>query len=69
MSMKIGTRSTGAKAERLPHYSPRALAEQHQKVRARDRARIEHELYRRYRMGHPLPEGMKAEAGRVVPQG
>ncbi len=68
MSIKIGTRSAGAKVDRLPHYSPQALAEQHQKVRPRDRVRIEHELYRRYRHGHPLPEGMTPRGGRVVPQ-
>ncbi|GEM_PF-5929443 len=68
MSIKIGTRSAGARTERLPQYSPEALAERYPKVRSRDRVRIEHELYRRYCAGHRLPEGMKPQGGRVVPE-
>jgi len=68
MSIKIGTRSAGARTERLPQYAPKALAERYEKVRPRDRVRIEHELYRRYCAGHPLPEGMKVHGGRVVPE-
>jgi hypothetical protein len=68
MAIKMGVRGNSRGGQVLPHLSPQALAEKHQKARPRDRDRIEQEIFRRARLGQSIPASELASGGRMVPK-
>ena len=68
MAIKMGIRGNSRGGQILSQLSPQALAEKHQKVRPRDRDRIEQEIYRRAHQGQTIPPSEVASGGRMVPK-